>query len=204
MSGAQTPPVTVITVPPPATTTTTSATTTTTAGATRPTVATTLSSTDVSTGVTGAAPAEGLVILVFMAIGATLALVAIAASAVRQRRAKRAEPPVVLPSGASLADKVREVAARAATEDPVEVTMDDVSMADLYPWLESPADLTLVVDLRTAEALQEVGVTSLAQLASIDDETLRSMNAAGVELDARTLQEAARDILGRKADGEVG
>lgn len=205
MSAPQTPPVTIITVPPPQTTTSTTTTTTTTTATevTKSSVATTTAPSETSTSVAADDPAEGLVVLVFMGVGALAALGIVAARALRQLRARWTEPSVVLPAGVTLADRVREVAARAETEDPVEVDVGNVSVADLYPWLGSPDDLTLVVDLRTAEALQQVGVTSLSQLASIDDETVQSINAAGIDLDTGAVKAAAQNILGRRADGEV-
>ncbi len=201
MSAPQTPPVTVITVPPPQTTTST--TTTTTTEVTKASVATTTAPSETPTSVAAGDPAEGLVVLVFMGVGVVVVVGIVAARALKQLRARWTEPPVVLPAGVTLADRVREVAARAETEDPVEVDVGDVSVADLYPWLGSPDDLTLVVDLRTAAALQQVGVRSLSQLASIDDETAQSISVAGIDLDTGAVKAAAQHILGREADGEV-
>ena len=53
----------------------------------------------------------------------------------------------------------------AIAEAPAAHHSSDVSAAELYPGFDSPEDLTLVVDLRTVEALPGVGVASLTQSA---------------------------------------
>lgn len=201
MSAVQNPPVTVITVPPETTTTTMAPTTTMevpVTGATVTTVATTEA--PATTGV--GQPEEGLVLVVFLGVVALAALVFLVVRGLRGRGEQSA--PVVMPAGAGIADRVRAASARAQLEgldgpDPV----SDVSVADLYPWLDSPDDLTLVVDLRTAEALQEAGINSLTQLADIDNDMVRAIIDAGIDIDTRAVEAAAQAILGRRAKGEI-
>ena len=197
----QTPPVTVITLPPD--TTTTTAATTTSAGPQPPTTI-------------GAAPTETTVVpaeapptpnvpdeqtggIAALALVIVLLVVLIALVLVWMRR--RAEPTVVGPVGPSLTERVRAAVDRAEREEPDDAAhydIDDVSVADLYPWIEPPDDLTLVVDLRTAEALQGVGVTSLDQLAHMSDDMVRSMIDAGIDVDTRAVEAAARDVINRR------
>jgi hypothetical protein len=205
MSAVQNPPVTVITVPPETTTTTAPTTTTMEAPVTTVTEATvtTVATTEVPATTDVGQPEEGLVLVVFLGVAALAALVFLVVRALRRRGEKRA--PVVIPAGASVADRVRAAAAKTRLDgpdgpDPVA----DVSVADLYPWLDSPEDLTLVVDLRTAEALQGVGVRSLTQLADIDNDLVRAMVDAGIDIDTRAVEAAAQEILGRRAKGEMG
>lgn len=209
MSAVQNPPVTVITVPPETTTTTTAPTTTTTTTAPVTTVAEAPATTTVATTQEPAAPVdpgqpeEGLVLVVFLGLAALGALVFLLVREFRGRRYKPA--PVVIPAaGVTVADRVRAAAAKAELDGPGgSDPLSDVSVADLYPWLDSPEDLTLVVDLRTAEALQGVGVTSLTQLADIDDDMVRAIVDAGIDIDTRAVEAAAQDILGRRAKGEI-
>jgi hypothetical protein len=202
MSSVQSPPMTVITVPP--STTTTQATTTTTTATTVPRTATTVvGETPLPVGA-GDTPEDGLVLLVFLAIALLAALVVGAMWLIRRRRGSGA--PTTRHQGtvagnAALVDRIREVAERSrqGSEVPDAIAIGDISIADLYPWLEAGDDLTLVVDLTTAEALQTVGVTSLAQLADLDDERAEVLSNAGIEIDAASVI-AAQDILGRRAD----
>jgi hypothetical protein len=211
MSSEQSPPVTVITVP-PATTTTTEATTTTTTMAPTTTVPPEPVTT-VTTAVVEAPPAvggdavpeDGLVLLVFLAVASLLALLAGAVWAFRRRRDSKAQRSAEVPWAvqAALADRIREVADRSRSDQsgPDSPAIDGLSIADLYPWMDAGDDLTLVVDLTTAEALQKVGVTSLAQLADLDDERAELLSEAGIEIDAASVL-AAQDILGRRADDQ--
>ncbi len=211
MTSVQSPPVTVITVPPATTTTTTQATTTTSVAPT-----TTVAPEPVTTATTAVVespppvggedvPEDGLVLLVFLAVAALVALVVGVVWALRrQRRSDVAARPEVPPAvQAALADRIRELADRSRTGEPGpdSPAIDDISIADLYPWMDAGDDLTLVVDLTTAEALQKVGVTSLAQLAELDDERAEVLSEAGIEIDAAAVI-AAQDILGRRSDDQ--
>jgi hypothetical protein len=211
MSSEQSPPVTVITVP-PATTTTTEPTTTTTTVAPTTTVppepATTVTTLVVETPpVVGGddVPEDGLVLLVFLGVASLVALVVGLVWAFRRRRRADVGSRLEVPPAAqaALADRIREVADRSRTAQPGpdSPVLDDISIADLYPWMDAGDDLTLVVDLTTAEALQKVGVTSLAQLAELDDERAEVLSEAGIQIDAASVI-AAQDILGRRADDQ--
>lgn len=203
MSVVQTPPVTVITLPPASTVTTEVTTTTITTPTTLSSSPTTAGTSSVTTAVptqtsgvddAGQAGAGPAVLLV-------LVLVAVISSIFGAIRRRRSTPAVVVPPGPSLTERVRAAVDRAERgEQDDHYDMDDVSVADLYPWVTPPDDLTLVVDLRTAEALQEAGVTSLDQLAHIDNDMVRSMIAAGIDIDTGALEAAAQDILGRRRE----
>jgi hypothetical protein len=200
MSSVQSPPVTIITVPPSTTTTTQAATTT-----VAPEPSTT-AVTAVAENPQGgeAVPEDGLVLLVFLAVATLAALVAGGVRAFRRRRGVAAARREVS-TGASptLADRIREVADRARTAGPGEGSpaIEDISIADLYPWMDAGDDLTLVVDLTTAEALQKVGVTSLAQFADLDDERAELLGEAGIEIDAAAVI-AAQDIINRRSQDQ--
>lgn len=208
MSAEQNPPVTVITVPSdtapastaPTTTVTTSQETSSTSRidtVTPTTSAPASTATSIGTAVPTAGEGNPATVNVLFGLGGLVVVVLVVVAWRRFRR--RAAPPVVLPGGATLTERVREAVARAEHEEPVEhMVLGDVSVADLYPWIEPPEDLTLVVDLRTAEALQEVGVTSLADLADMDDDTVRSMIDAGIDINTRAVEAAARDILNNR------
>ena len=210
MSSVQSPPVTVITVP-PATTTTTEPTTTTTVAPTTtvpPEPVTTVTTAVVETPppVGGEdVPEDGLVLLVFLAVASLLALVVGVVWAFRRRRGTDVEARLEAPTTAQavLADRIRQVADRSRTSEPGpdSPAIDGLSIADLYPWMDAGDDLTLVVDLTTAEALQKVGVTSLAQLADLDDDRTELLSEAGIQIDAASVI-AAQNILGRKADDQ--
>jgi hypothetical protein len=207
MSAEQTPPVTVITIPSGPTTTSTMEPVTTTSGPTTTSPPATIESTTETTVATPpgevAADAAGgvsfgpvVIVIVVVAVAVSVGLVW------WRRRSTDPSPAVVVPDGGSLTERVRRAVEEAEHSDPVEHHgIEDVSIADLYPWIDPPDELTLVVDLRTAEALQDVGVTTLDELANMDDELIRSMIEAGIDIDTRAVEAAAQDILGRRTEG---
>ena len=193
MSAQQTPPVTVIAIPTDSTPTTTEPTTATTIE----TVTTKPPATTATTVVPGrdVDDQEGGSSVVGPVVLVALVLAAVIVAGIRWWR-RIPGPVVVTLEGQSLTERVRRAVEEAEHAKPgVYPGIDDVSIANLYPWSEPPDDLTLVVDLRTAEALQGVGVTSLDQLANIDDDMVRSMIEAGIDIDTRAVEAGAQDIL---------
>lgn len=205
MSIEQNPPVTVITLPPETSTTVEEPVTTTTAPMPPPTTAATVPQTTqppAEVPVTTAASAEGAgAALTFVFV--ELVLVAVVVFVVWWFRRRR-RPPVIMPPGPSLTERVRAAVEEAQKADAVGGhPIEDVPVTELYPWIDTTDDLTLVVDLRTAEALQEAGVTSLDQLARMDSATMQSMIDAGIEIDARAVEAAAQDILGDPGEDDA-
>lgn len=207
MSVEQTPPVTVITVPPEPTTTTstvppTTAPPTTVPPTTAPTAVT--ETTSVPTTVTTPdQPEDGLVLLVFLAV--VIAATVVAGLMALVRRQRRTSQLRRIQEGAGsqavLVERLREVASRASDAEagPDSPIVGDASVADLYPWIGSPDDLTLVVDLTTAEALTQAGVGSLQELAHLSAAEAAALQAMGIDIDGSVLTAAAEIVLSKGA-----